>query len=34
MLEEQKYDGTNGSFDYKLMIFLDIYNKVELLIDR
>jgi hypothetical protein len=29
--EEQKYDGTNGSFDYKLTIFLDICNRVELL---
>jgi hypothetical protein len=28
--EEQKYDGTNGSFDHKLTIFLDICQRVEL----
>jgi CO dehydrogenase/acetyl-CoA synthase epsilon subunit len=28
---KQKYNGTNGSFNYKLTIFLDIYNRVELL---
>jgi hypothetical protein len=27
---EQKYDGTNGSFDHKLTIFLDICDRVEL----
>ena len=27
---EQKYDGTNGSFDQKLTIFLDICQRVEL----
>jgi hypothetical protein len=29
--KEQKYDSTNGSFDYKLTIFLDICNRVKLL---
>jgi hypothetical protein len=29
--DEQKYNGTNGSFDHKLTIFLDICNRVELL---
>jgi hypothetical protein len=28
--EAQKYDGTNGSFDHKLTIFLDICQRVEL----
>jgi hypothetical protein len=28
--DEQKYDGTNGSFDYKLTIFLDICQRVDL----
>jgi hypothetical protein len=27
---EQKYDGTNGSFNYKLTIFLDIYRRIKL----
>jgi hypothetical protein len=31
--DEQKYNGTNGSFDYKLTIFLDVCNRVELLED-
>jgi hypothetical protein len=28
--EEQKYDGSNGNFDHKLTIFLDICQRVEL----
>ncbi len=28
--DEQKYDGTNGSFDHKLTIFTDICQRVEL----
>jgi hypothetical protein len=28
--EEQKYDGTNGSFDHKYTIFVDICQRVEL----
>jgi CO dehydrogenase/acetyl-CoA synthase epsilon subunit len=28
--EEQKYNGVNGSFNHKLVIFLDIYKRVEL----
>jgi hypothetical protein len=28
--EAQKYDGTNGSFDQKLAIFLDICQRIEL----
>ena len=28
--EDQKYDGTNGSFDHKLTIFLDICQRVDL----
>jgi hypothetical protein len=28
--EEQKYDGTNGSFDHKYVIFIDICQRVEL----
>ena len=31
--DEQKYNGTNGSFDHKLTIFLDICNRVKLLED-
>ena len=30
LTENQKYDGTNGSFDHKLTIFLDICQRVEL----
>ncbi|RFU25514.1 hypothetical protein B7463_g10820, partial [Scytalidium lignicola] len=30
LTEEQKYDGTNGSFDLKLTIFKDICERVEL----
>jgi hypothetical protein len=30
-IEEQKYDSTNSSFDYKLTIFLDICNRIKLL---
>jgi hypothetical protein len=29
--KEQKYDSINGSFDYKLIIFLDICNRIKLL---
>ena len=29
--EEQKYDGLNDSFDFKLNIFYDIYNRSRLL---
>jgi hypothetical protein len=28
--DEQKYDGTNGSFDHKLTIFIDICRRVDL----
>jgi hypothetical protein len=28
--DEQKYNSTNGSFDHKLTIFLDICKRVEL----
>ena len=27
--DEQKYDGTNGSFDHKLTIFLDICKRAD-----
>jgi hypothetical protein len=30
LTDEQKYDGTNDSFDQKLVIFLDICKKIEL----
>ena len=30
-IKEQKYNSTNNSFDYKLTIFLNIYNRVKLL---
>ena len=32
--DKQKYNSINGSFDYKLTIFLDICNCVELLEDN
>ena len=28
--KEQKYDGTSGSFDYKLTIFYNIYSCIDL----
>ena len=32
-IEEQKYNSVNNSFNYKLVIFLDIYKRIELLED-
>ena len=31
LTEDQKYDGSNGNFDYKFTIFKSIYKKVKLL---
>ena len=31
--EEKKYGGDGNSFDYKYSIFINLYKKVELLID-
>ena len=30
-IKEQKYNNINNSFNYKLIIFLDIYNYIKLL---